>query len=57
MDGNGSIDQADHDVFVARFDEAFGADSGKAAYDPLLDMDGDGLIGWSDLQQLVELVK
>jgi len=55
LDGNNVIDAADKDLFLVRFERAFGS-TGGAAYDPLLDMDGDGQITWADLQAFVDLV-
>ncbi len=54
LDGNGVIDQADKDAYLARFQNAFGTGDGSATYDPPLDMNGDGVISWADLQLFVK---
>ena len=55
MDGNGVVDQADENTYQDRFQEAFGSSTGDVNYDPSLDMNGDGIVGWSDLQAFLAL--
>ena len=55
MDGNGMVDQADENAYRDRFQEAFGSNTGNANYDPSLDMNGDGIVSWSDLQAFLAL--
>lgn len=56
IDGNGQVDEADLNAFVTRFDEVFGTGADNPTYDKALDMNGDDLISWADLQLFLELV-
>jgi len=55
MDGNGLVDQADENAYRSRFQETFGSGTGAANYDPSLDMNGDGIVSWADLQAFLAL--
>ncbi len=56
IDGNGQVDEADLNAFVTRFDEVFGTGADNPTFDKALDMNGDDLISWADLQLFLELV-
>lgn len=56
MDGNGVVDQTDENNYRISFQTAFGSSAGGANYDPSLDMNGDNVIGWSDLQAFLAIV-
>jgi len=50
MNGDGALNLADRDAFVAAYQVAFGSSFGDPTYDAKVDMDKNGIVDFRDLQ-------
>jgi len=57
MDGDGIVGQSDVAVYTAAYKATFGLSEGDPGFDPSIDLDGDGMITFADLQAFNALVE